>query len=61
MKPIRVLLADDHTLVRAGIRNLLEALAGVDVIGEAGDGHEALRLARSWRRTSSCSTPACPN
>jgi DNA-binding NarL/FixJ family response regulator len=47
VKPIRVLLADDHTLVRAGIRGLLSGLAGVEVIGEAGDGHEALRLAES--------------
>jgi DNA-binding NarL/FixJ family response regulator len=47
MKPIRVLLVDDHTLVRAGIRGLLEGLSGVEVAGEAGDGHEALRLAES--------------
>jgi DNA-binding NarL/FixJ family response regulator len=45
MKPIRILLADDHTLIRAGIRGLLEELPGVVVAGEAGDGHEALRLA----------------
>ena len=44
---IRVLLADDHTLVRAGIRGLLQGLADVEVVGEAGDGHEALRLAES--------------
>ena len=49
MKPIRVLLADDHTLVRAGIRGLLNGLAGVEVAGEAGDGHEALRLAGELR------------
>jgi DNA-binding NarL/FixJ family response regulator len=49
MNPIRVLLADDHTLVRAGIRGLLEGLAEVDVIGEAGDGQEALRLAKELR------------
>ena len=49
MKPIRVLLADDHTLVRAGIRGLLQGLAGVEVVGEAGDGQEALRLAESLR------------
>lgn len=47
MKPIRVLLADDHTLVRAGIRGLLAGLAGVEVVGEAGDGHETLRLAET--------------
>jgi DNA-binding NarL/FixJ family response regulator len=44
MKPIRVLLADDHTLIRAGIRELLQGLNGVEVSGEAGDGHEALQL-----------------
>jgi DNA-binding NarL/FixJ family response regulator len=49
MSRIRVLLADDHTLVRAGIRSLLQGLADVDVMGEAGDGHEALRLAETHR------------
>jgi len=44
VKPIRVLLADDHALVRAGIRALLNAMEGVEVIAEAGDGREALRL-----------------
>lgn len=44
MELIRVLLADDHTLVRAGIRSLLESLGGVEVAGEAGNGHEALAL-----------------
>jgi DNA-binding NarL/FixJ family response regulator len=47
MTPIRVLLADDHTLVRAGIRGLLQGLTGVEVVGEAGEGHEALRLAEA--------------
>lgn len=44
MKPIRVLLADDHILVRAGIRALLQGFAGVQIVAEAGDGHEALAL-----------------
>jgi DNA-binding NarL/FixJ family response regulator len=44
---IRVLIADDHTLVRAGIRGLLEGLDQVEVVGEAGDGQETLRLAES--------------
>lgn len=44
MRPVRVLLAEDHTLVRAGIRALLESLDGVEVVGEAADGREALRL-----------------
>ena len=46
---IRVLLADDHTLVRAGIRGLLKALENVEVVGEAGDGQEAMRLAEALR------------
>ena len=49
MTPIRLLLADDHTLVRAGIRGLLAALRDVEVVGETGDGHEALRLAETLR------------
>lgn len=51
MKPpakiIRVILADDHTLVRAGIRALLEKLPSVKVIGEAGDGREVLNLVKA--------------
>ena len=42
MKKIRVLLADDHTLVRAGIRSLLETMEDVEVVAECGEGHEAL-------------------
>ncbi len=41
---MRVLLADDHTLVRAGIRVLLTALPEVESVVEAGDGHEALTM-----------------
>ena len=41
---IRVLLADDHKLFRAGIRSLLQTVADLDVIAEAEDGREALRL-----------------
>ena len=40
---IRVLLVDDHALVRAGIRALIEMIESVDVVGEAGNGAEALR------------------
>jgi len=43
---IRVLLADDHALVRAGIRSLLGAMAEVAVVGEASSGEEALALAQ---------------
>jgi DNA-binding NarL/FixJ family response regulator len=44
MKSIRVLLADDHTLVRAGFRALLRSLGDVEIVAEAGDGNDALRL-----------------
>jgi DNA-binding NarL/FixJ family response regulator len=46
VKSIRVLLADDHALVRAGIRALIDAMDGVEVVAEAGDGEEALQLIR---------------
>lgn len=42
---MRVLLADDHTLVRAGLRKLLESMPGISVVGEAGDGLALLALA----------------
>jgi len=42
-----VLLADDHGLVRAGIRSLLEKTPGVEVVGEASNGREALELIRT--------------
>ena len=45
----RVLLADDHALVRVGIRSLLSTIAGFDVVAEAGTGHEALELADRLR------------
>lgn len=47
MTPIRVVLADDHALVRAGIRSMLKAIAGIEVVAEAGDGHEVIRLVNS--------------
>jgi DNA-binding NarL/FixJ family response regulator len=43
---IRVLLADDQVLVRAGFRALLDAQDDIEVVGEAGDGDQAVRLAR---------------
>ena len=44
MDEIRVLLADDHTIVRKGLRSLLEREAGMVVVGEAQDGREAVEL-----------------
>ena len=46
---IKVLIADDHTLVRKGLRGLLEKIEGVEVVGEAADGVEALKLVESLR------------
>jgi DNA-binding NarL/FixJ family response regulator len=48
-EPIRVLVADDHTIVRSGIRHVLESDTGFQVIGEAGSGSEAVALAGSLR------------
>ena len=44
MTTVRVLLADDHTLVRAGLRKLLESIPGMEVVGEAGDGLQLLEM-----------------
>ncbi|HYL84116.1 MAG TPA: response regulator transcription factor [Candidatus Angelobacter sp.] len=46
---ITVLLADDHALVRRGFRRMLEDDADISVVGEAGDGQEAVRLAGELR------------
>src|SRR3984957_3047235 len=46
---IRVLLADDQALIRAGFRILLEAAADIEVVGEATNGSQALELARAER------------
>jgi len=48
-KQIRVLLADDQTLIRAGFRALIDSAPDMEVIGEATDGREAVALARSAR------------
>jgi len=45
MSKIRVLVADDHTIVREGVRLLLEAQPEIEVVGEAADGHQAVALA----------------
>lgn len=47
MKPLRLLLADDHTLVRAGLRALLDGMDGVTVIAEADNGEQAVALAQA--------------
>jgi DNA-binding NarL/FixJ family response regulator len=44
--PIRVLLADDHTMFRQGLREMLSTDEGIEIVGEADNGHEAVTLAR---------------
>ncbi|UZJ30055.1 response regulator [Streptomyces endophytica] len=47
--PVRVLLCDDHAVVRAGLLALLSSAHGIEVIAEAGDGEEAVALAAALR------------
>ncbi|MGW7364915.1 response regulator [Streptomyces sp. NPDC054841] len=48
-RPVRVLVADDEAMVRAGVRAILTRDPGVEVAAEAGDGHEAIALTRRHR------------
>ncbi|WP_406491407.1 response regulator transcription factor [Streptomyces sp. NBC_01604] len=47
--PLRILIVDDHTVVRAGLRALLEGEPDFDVVGETGDGNDAVRLVGGLR------------
>jgi len=47
--PIKILLVDDHSLFRSCLRNVLEQQPGMQVVGEAGDGREAVQLARKLK------------
>src|SRR5690349_13344339 len=49
MDPITVLVADDHTIFREGLRSLLALDAGITVVGEAQNGREAVILAKKLR------------
>jgi DNA-binding NarL/FixJ family response regulator len=47
MDAIRLLIADDHVIVRQGLRSIVKIIANVELVGEASDGREAVELARS--------------
>jgi DNA-binding NarL/FixJ family response regulator len=44
---IRVVVADDHTILREGLKQLLLAAGDIDIVGEAGDGHDVMKLVRT--------------
>ncbi|MFW2365658.1 MAG: response regulator [Desulforhopalus sp.] len=46
MKPINILIVDDHSILRDGVRQLLASQEDMHIVGEAGDGHSALKQAR---------------
>ena len=52
--PLRILVAEDHAIVREGIRRLLSAEADLEVVGEAGDGETAVELTQSLRPDIVC-------
>jgi NarL family two-component system response regulator LiaR len=49
IKPIRILIADDHAIVREGLRALIDTEPGMELVGEASDGIEAIQLGRSLK------------
>jgi len=49
MKRIRILLVDDHAVVRQGFKMILSAQADMEIVGEAGNGREAVELAEQLR------------
>jgi two-component system response regulator NreC len=59
-RPIRILIAEDHAIVREGIRRLLAAEADLDVVGEAADGAAAVELTQSLRPDVVCMDISMP-
>ena len=55
----RVLLVDDHNLVRAGVRRIIESQTGFEVVGEVGDGSRRFGPSRRCRSTWWCSISPC--
>jgi DNA-binding NarL/FixJ family response regulator len=60
-RKIRILLADDHTVVRQGFKMILNQQADMEVVGEAGDGKDAVKLALELRPTLVIMDIAMPN
>jgi len=60
MKPIRILIVDDHTLFRSGIKLVLQRHEGFEVVGEAATGWKASSAQSSSNPTWCCSTCTCP-
>ena len=58
-RPIRIVLADDHPVVRIGVRNMLTETDGFEVVGEADDGDEAITQTLELTPTSCCSMSRC--
>jgi two-component system, NarL family, response regulator NreC len=61
MSAVRILVADDHTIIRSGLRMLLERQPGFQVVGEAADGRQAVELARALRPGVAMLDIAMPN
>ena len=61
MKQIRILLADDHTVMRRGLRLLLESRPEFGVVAEAADGHQAVQQAEATQPDVAVLDIAMPN
>jgi DNA-binding NarL/FixJ family response regulator len=61
MGRIRILIADDHAVLRTGLRMLIDSQRDLEVVGEASDGDEAVRKAAALRPDIALVTSACPD